>query len=226
MLAHHGRDLLPQSPYGWTLWCAAVRSAQAARHPNRAVSVIFFSLRSCEEAQTSAAAACGTIAVGNMLHASALAGACAGLVSSIVTCPLDVVKTKLQAQSGPSRPLRSGWNGPAGHPNGGIGGGAAREAWERSLHMLAKQQGVSVAEIQSRSEGLAGTYLSFLLSRRAKLRTSFWTWTDPSLLRYILHFIRNDAANMDGRRDKGLLPRARAYHFRVPAHVGHLLHCV
>ncbi|PWN17907.1 mitochondrial carrier [Microstroma glucosiphilum] len=33
------------------------------------------------------------------LGPSAIAGACAGLVSSIVTCPLDVVKTKLQAQS-------------------------------------------------------------------------------------------------------------------------------
>ncbi|CAO1628851.1 unnamed protein product [Parajaminaea phylloscopi] len=33
------------------------------------------------------------------LGPSAIAGACAGLVSSIVTCPLDVVKTKLQAQA-------------------------------------------------------------------------------------------------------------------------------
>lgn len=92
-----------------------------------------------------------------MLHASAVAGACAGLVSSIVTCPLDVVKTKLQAQSGPSRPLRSGWNGPAGHPNGGIGGGAAREAWERLLVEQARARGVSVAELSSQYEGLTGT---------------------------------------------------------------------
>lgn len=33
------------------------------------------------------------------LGPSAISGACAGLVSSIITCPLDVVKTKLQAQS-------------------------------------------------------------------------------------------------------------------------------
>lgn len=33
------------------------------------------------------------------LGPSAISGACAGLVSSIITCPLDVVKTKLQAQA-------------------------------------------------------------------------------------------------------------------------------
>ena len=35
---------------------------------------------------------------------NAIAGACAGLVSSIATCPLDVVKTKLQAQHNPADP--------------------------------------------------------------------------------------------------------------------------
>ncbi|CBQ71692.1 related to YIA6-Pvruvate transporter of the mitochondrial inner membrane [Sporisorium reilianum SRZ2] len=40
-----------------------------------------------------------------MLHSSAIAGACAGLVSSVLTCPLDVVKTRLQAQEGRRRPI-------------------------------------------------------------------------------------------------------------------------
>ncbi|PWN93177.1 mitochondrial carrier [Acaromyces ingoldii] len=92
-----------------------------------------------------------------MLHASALAGACAGLVSSIVTCPLDVVKTKLQAQSGPTRPLRQGWSGPAGHPNGSIGGGGARLAYEAQRRSQAIKEAITGEGAESRYEGLFGT---------------------------------------------------------------------
>lgn len=91
-----------------------------------------------------------------MLHASALAGACAGLVSSIVTCPLDVVKTKLQAQSGPTRPLRQGWSGPAGHPNGSIGGGGARLAYEAQRRSQAIKEAITGEGAESRYEGLFG----------------------------------------------------------------------
>jgi solute carrier family 25 (mitochondrial folate transporter), member 32 len=117
-----------------------------------------------------------------MLHASAVAGACAGLVSSIVTCPLDVVKTKLQAQSGPSRPLRSGWSGPAGHPNGGIGGGAAREAWEKNLHDQARAKGVSVAEISSQYEGLSGTMRKIWTENGVK---GFYRGLGPTIFGYL-----------------------------------------
>ncbi|CDR87152.1 related to YIA6-Pvruvate transporter of the mitochondrial inner membrane [Sporisorium scitamineum] len=55
-----------------------------------------------------------------MLHSSAIAGACAGLVSSVVTCPLDVVKTRLQAQEGCRRPIPpNALSSPAPIPNAG-----------------------------------------------------------------------------------------------------------
>lgn len=93
-----------------------------------------------------------------MLHASALAGACAGLVSSIVTCPLDVVKTRLQAQSAVNRPLRNGWTGPAAHPTGGMGGGNIRESIARSLRQsVSSLDSISAPEaVENRYEGLSG----------------------------------------------------------------------
>lgn len=90
-----------------------------------------------------------------MLHASALAGACAGLVSSIVTCPLDVVKTRLQAQSGKARQLKPGWNGPAAHPSGGIGGSVSREVMASRMKKVGIE-GLSPASTDPRYEGLRG----------------------------------------------------------------------
>lgn len=93
-----------------------------------------------------------------MLHASALAGACAGLVSSIVTCPLDVVKTRLQAQSAVNRPLRNGWTGSAAHPTGGMGGGNVRQSIARSMNQSATSiEGLVAPEaVGNQYEGLSG----------------------------------------------------------------------
>lgn len=91
-----------------------------------------------------------------MLHASALAGACAGLVSSIVTCPLDVVKTRLQAQSGRSRMQQPGWTGSAAHPGGGLGGGNIRASMASSKGKQAIIEGMSSAATENRYEGLRG----------------------------------------------------------------------
>ena len=101
-----------------------------------------------------------------MLHASALAGACAGLVSSIVTCPLDVVKTRLQAQSGRRRSARPGWTGPAAHPTGGMGGGVASQAMAQTLQRQAAAEGVNVGMVEARYEGLSGKFRALPLRER------------------------------------------------------------
>lgn len=74
-------------------------------------------------------------ATDSQFHATA--GAIGGIASGIVTCPLDVIKTKLQAQGG-FRPISKG-GGHVGHPqlyNGLVG--TATTIW--------------------RSEGLRGMY--------------------------------------------------------------------
>ncbi len=48
---------------------------------------------------------------------NALAGAMGGFVSGIVTCPLDVIKTKLQAQGGFAASQMPGQPGGAGNPH-------------------------------------------------------------------------------------------------------------
>lgn len=45
---------------------------------------------------------------------NALSGACAGILTSLITCPLDVVKTRLQAQINSLQADRAGLGVPSG----------------------------------------------------------------------------------------------------------------
>lgn len=69
-----------------------------------------------------------------------LAGASSGIASSIVTCPLDVIKIKLQAQGG----LRRGTTSRLPYANQGLLG-VGREVWlEKGLKGMYQGLGPSV----------------------------------------------------------------------------------
>ena len=93
------------------------------------------------------------------MHDSAVAGACAGLVSSILTCPLDVVKTRLQAQGGPEfqpgTALSQGFKGSAGGISGGVGGGLNQLLYPASSGaVVGATGGISVHGGKSRHTGI------------------------------------------------------------------------
>ncbi len=91
---------------------------------------------------------------------NALAGAIAGLMSGIFTCPLDVIKTKLQAQGGFAALHAAAAAGAAGGTRGAAGpavGTAAAAAAGQNHHRLYNGL-VGTARVIWRDEGVRGLY--------------------------------------------------------------------
>jgi solute carrier family 25 (mitochondrial folate transporter), member 32 len=67
---------------------------------------------------------------------NALAGACAGILTSLITCPLDVVKTRFQAQINSLQVDRAGLGVPSGALYRGIAASLKRIWAEEGIRGL------------------------------------------------------------------------------------------